>query len=271
MSRRALTRASFIALLVVTAIPPLAHAQPTYNSVHLSWTASGDDSLTGTASQYDLRYSTSPITAANFASATRASGLPAPTAPGTTQGFTVAGLNANTTYWFAIKTGDDIPNWSLVSNVVSVATLAAPDTIRPAHVATLAVAAATDSTAMLTWTAVGNDSLTGTATSYDLRYSTSPITAANFSSATAVTSVPAPMAAGSSQSCVVHNLGRQVTYYFAIKVSDGSGNTSAISNVPSTTTPDTMPPAAIHNLAVGFLWFGGSSVSAALPRNEERP
>jgi phosphodiesterase/alkaline phosphatase D-like protein len=271
MARRSLTVASFIALLVLVGAAPDARAQATYNSVHLSWTASGDDSLTGTASQYDLRFSTSPITAANFASATRASNLPAPTAPGTTQGVTVAGLNPNTTYWFAIKTGDDIPNWSLISNVVSVATLAAPDTIRPAHVTTLAVSVTTDSTAMLTWTAVGNDSLTGTATSYDLRVSTSPITAANFSSATAVSPVPTPTAAGSSQSCVVHNLGREVTYYFAIKVSDAAGNTSAMSNVPSATTPDTMPPAAVHNLAVGFLWFGGTSVSAALPRNEVRP
>ena len=67
--------ASALSLLLLGTVPSASIAQTTPNSVHLSWTASGDDSLTGTASQYDLRYSTSLITAANFASATQV-GLP---------------------------------------------------------------------------------------------------------------------------------------------------------------------------------------------------
>jgi len=228
-----------------------ARAQSTSNSVTLSWTTPGDDSLTGTASQFDLRYSTTPITAANFLNALRWASMPAPSAPGTHQSVTVTGLNAATTYYFAIKTADDVPNWSLISNVVSKTTAAAPDTIRPAPVATLAVTGVTDSTATLSWVAVGDDSLTGTATAYDIRYSTTPITAANFTSATVVSNPPLPAAPGTSQSVVVHNLARQVTYYFAMRVRDDAGNISALSNVRNATTTDTIPPAAIRDLTAG--------------------
>lgn len=232
-----------------------AGAQTTWNSVTVSWTTPGDDSLTGTASQFDLRYSTSPINAANYASATRFLSTPAPAASGTHQSVVVTGLTPATTYYFAIKTGDDVPNWAILSNVVSKTTLAAPDTLRPFAVASLAVSSTTDSTATLGWTATGDDSLTGTATSYDVRFSTSPINATSFASATQVTGEPAPAVAGTAQSMVVRNLGRQVTYYFAMKVTDDSGNISAISNVPSATTPDTMAPGQIRDLAAGFLWL----------------
>ena len=243
-----------LAGLALAAAPP-AEAQTNWNSVTLTWTTPGDDSLTGTASQFDLRFSLSPITASNFGTATRFLGTPAPTAPGTTQSVQVTGLSPATTYYFAIKTGDDVPNWSLISNVVSKTTLAAPDTIRPYAIANVSVTSVTDSSALLSWTATGDDSLTGTATSYDIRYSTSPITNANWASATQTTGEPAPTASGTTQTFTVKNLGRQVTYYFAIKASDDAGNPSALSNVASATTTDTMPPARITNLAAGFVWI----------------
>ncbi len=247
--------ALLLCLLPLVTLPAVARAQTSWNSILLQWTAVGDDSLTGTATQYDLRVSTATITAANFAAATRVTGVPAPAAPGSAESFRVTGLAPNTTYWFAIKAGDESGNWALISNVISKATGAAPDTIRPAAAA-IAVGALTDSTATLTWTAVGDDSLAGTATSYQVRYSTAPITVANFGSATVVANPPAPAAAGTAQSVVVRGLGRQVTYYFALRTVDEAGNTSALSNVPSATTPDTMPPSAIRTLAASFVWAG---------------
>jgi len=232
-----------------------AEAQTTWNSVRLTWTTPGDDSLTGTASQFDLRYSTSPITAANYGSATRFMGTPTPAAPGTSQSVTVTGLTPATTYYFAIKTADDVPNWALISNVISRTTLSAPDTIRPFAIANVSVTSVTDSTALLSWTATGDDSLTGTAASYDVRYSTAPITAANFASASSTTGEPAPTASGSTQTFTVRGLARQATYYFAMRVTDDVGNVSALSNVPSATTTDTMAPGRINDLAAGFVWF----------------
>jgi phosphodiesterase/alkaline phosphatase D-like protein len=256
--------ATALSLLLLGAVPSVAVAQTTWNSINLTWTAPGDDSLTGGAAQYDLRYATTLITAANFASATRVTGMPAPGAPGASESRTVTGLQPATTYWFAIKTADDAGNWSLVSNVISRVTASAPDTLRPAT-ASVAVSAVTDSSATLGWTAVGDDSLTGTAASYEIRYSTSPITAANFASATAATGVPTPAAPGTAQSLVIRGLSRQVTYYFALRTADEVGNRSALSNVPSATTTDTMAPAAIRNLAASFVWMSwhGSSASSA--------
>ena len=103
-------------------------AQTTWNSVTLSWTTPGDDSLTGTASQFDLRYSTSLITAGNYASATRFMGTPVPAAPGTSQSVVVTGLNPGTTYYFILRALDERPNISDYSNVASgtTATCSAP-------------------------------------------------------------------------------------------------------------------------------------------------
>ena len=92
-------------------------ANATTVDLTLTWTAPGDDSLTGTANRYDLRYSTVPITAANFDAATVAGNLPVPTAPGTTQTVVVPGLATGSTYFFAIKTMDASGNWSAISNI----------------------------------------------------------------------------------------------------------------------------------------------------------
>ena len=264
-------RAVFPILVAMAGMAGAANAQVTSNSVQLSWTTPGDDSLTGTATQFDLRYSTATISASNFASATRWTGTPTPGAPGTRQSTTVTGLQPSTTYWFAIKTGDEVPNWSAMSNVISRTTLAAADAVRPAPVASLAITGTTETTAALRWTAVGDDSLTGTATSYDVRYSTAPITASNWSTATQVTGEPAPTASGTTQNYTVTGLARQTTYYFAIRVADEAGNISALSNVPSATTPDQTRPASITDLVVGFLWLESATTVASVTIQENRP
>ncbi|MDD5043774.1 MAG: dockerin type I domain-containing protein, partial [Patescibacteria group bacterium] len=52
------------------------------------------------------------------------SGEPTPQIAGTAQSLTISGLTAGTTYYFAIKTSDEVLNESLLSNVVSAATAA---------------------------------------------------------------------------------------------------------------------------------------------------
>lgn len=247
-----------------------AHAQVTHNSVTLTWTTPGDDGMIGTASQFDLRYSTSPINANNFLNATRWTSMPSPAGPGTQQSVNVSGLQANTTYYFAIKTADEVPNWAPISNVVSRTTLQAPDVVRPGPVASLAVTGMTDTTATLGWTAVGDDSLTGTATRYDIRYSTSPINANNWNSATQVSGEPSPGSPGTAQSYTVTGLSRQVTYYFALKVEDDAGNLSALSNVVNATTPDTLAPGAIVDLGVSLVG-GNGPAAAARGTEDDRP
>ncbi len=254
--------------IALLAVASAAAAQTTPTSIQLSWTAPGDDGTQGTASQYDLRYSTSTITAANFANAARFNGTPTPSASGTTQTATVTGLNPSTTYFFAIKSADDMDNWSAMSNVVTKATPAAPDLSPPGALA-ISVSVVGDTNVTLGWTSSGDDGTTGTATSYDIRRSANPITDANWSSATTVSGEPAPAASGTAQTYVVRGLTRETTYYFAMKAADEAGNVSALSNVPSATTNDTMAPSTISNLSANFFWMAWHSASAVRPRGTE--
>lgn len=98
-----------------------AHAQGVDGSVTLIWTAPGDDSLTGTATRYDIRYSLFPITEESFNYCQGPSSLPRPANPGTTQQFTIYGLFPGLRYYFALKTADERLNWSKISNVVAFA------------------------------------------------------------------------------------------------------------------------------------------------------
>lgn len=109
-----------------TGITDLAASVPTYSSIALTWTAPGDDGGTGTATSYDIRYSTASITDTNWASATQVTGESSPLVSGSSQSMTVSGLTSGTTYHFAMKTSDEIPNKSALSNVVSLSTNALP-------------------------------------------------------------------------------------------------------------------------------------------------
>ncbi len=85
-------------------------------TVSLSWTAPGDDGNTGTASTYVVRYNSAQITEANWASSTNMTGEPTPGPAGTAETMTVSGLTPGQTYYFAIRTEDEIPNLSGISN-----------------------------------------------------------------------------------------------------------------------------------------------------------
>ena len=94
----------------------LVASNPTATSIDLTWTAPGDDGMEGTASLYDIRYSTSEINGDNWDEATQCDGEPFPSPAGETESFIVSGLSPNTTYYFALKTADEVPNWSGLSN-----------------------------------------------------------------------------------------------------------------------------------------------------------
>jgi len=248
-------------------------------SITVSWTAPGDDGTSGTASVYDLRYDTHSITSGNFANATAVANPPAPAAGGVIQSMTITGLTPSTTYWFALKTADEVPNWSGLSNVAPGATQAAPpppppaDTTPPAAIADLAVTDIGQTTAVVSWTAPGDDGKDGTATTYELRMSTAPITAANFASAIAI-AVPTPAPAGTAQQASVSDLAPSTAYWFAIRTADEVPNWSALSNVASDTTatppppPDTTPPAPVQDLAAVDVTTTGLTLTWTAPGDD---
>lgn len=104
------------------AITDLAVQSVSGTIVQLQWTAPGGDGNSGSATQYDVRYSTVPIDDNNFAVATQASGAPTPSLAGTTESMSVTGLTGGVTYYFAIKSKDEAGNISPLSNVVSATT-----------------------------------------------------------------------------------------------------------------------------------------------------
>lgn len=216
------------------AVSDLGIDENSYFSETLVWTAPGDDGATGTATSYDIRYSTSAIDEGNWESATQATGEPTPQVAGSSEGpFTVTGLTPGVTYHFAMKSADEAGNISALSNVPSGAT--GTDSNAPTAVADLAVNAQTTTTMTLNWEAP-EDTEWGTVTSYDMRRSTSTITEGNWASATQLTGEPTPQANPNEETYIATGLTPATTYYFAVKSTDGSGNISAISNVANGTT-----------------------------------
>ncbi|HUU70789.1 MAG TPA: discoidin domain-containing protein [Planctomycetota bacterium] len=120
------------------AITDLAVGFSAIDSLVVTFTATGDDWLVGTAAEYDLRYSTAPITEATWGDATPVSGLPAPKPAGSPEGFVVSGLDEDTFYYLAIKARDDRGYESPISNV---ATGKTGDLTPPSAVTTLTAGA----------------------------------------------------------------------------------------------------------------------------------
>jgi hypothetical protein len=110
------------------------------------------------------------------------------------------------------------------------------DSIEPAVVTDLTAGTVTTTTIAFGWTAPGNDGNLGQAASYDIRYSTSNITDANWGSVTEVTGENSPSSAGAAQIFTISGLTAGTTYYFALKTQDYAGNISGISNIASATT-----------------------------------
>jgi hypothetical protein len=232
--------------------PSLALAQTSADSsVVLLWTAPGDDGTVGRATSYDIRYRTTTITGIDTLSwwnaATQVTGEPVPGTSGVTDSMRVRGLTPLTTFYFLIRAADEVPNWSGFSNLATKTT--SGDLTAPAAVADLAVTNTTGNSISVRWTAPGDDGATGTASSYDIRYSTSTITTANWGSATQATGEPLPAAAGTQQTFTLSSLNGSQTYYVAIRTTDDRGNVSVISNVVNATTLDVVPPAPIRNLS----------------------
>jgi hypothetical protein len=114
-------------------------------------------------------------------------------------------------------------------------TLLNGDATPPSRIPDLAIADTGSTSLGLAWTATGDDSSAGTATSYDLRVSNAPIDSANFDAAM-ILPLPAPHSSGSAETFQVSGLPCSATLYFALRAVDDFGNPGPVSNLVSTTT-----------------------------------
>ncbi|MCC6544407.1 MAG: fibronectin type III domain-containing protein [Nitrospirae bacterium] len=159
----------------------------TTTSFKVSWTAPGDDGVSGTATSYDLRYSTSPITDNNFLQNPRVSSCKAgesnlgkPKSAGNSESCTISQLYANTDYYVALKTSDEAGNVSSISTCSGCPahTQISGDATRPGTITDLVVTDVSKDSMTLCWTAPADDGTnlsSGAVTGYDLRYSTREI------------------------------------------------------------------------------------------------
>jgi formylglycine-generating enzyme required for sulfatase activity len=107
------------------------------------------------------------------------------------------------------------------------------DTIPPAPVTDLsATPGSAPGTVDLTWTAPGDDGISGTVSAYIVRHNSVPITEDNWNGSTGVTGEPAPQPAGSVENMTVFGLVPGRVYHFALKAQDEVPNTSGVSNTP---------------------------------------
>ncbi len=123
------------------------------------------------------------------------------------------------------------------------------DLIPPARITTIWICDSAPTWADLCWYAVGDDSLTGKAHTYDIRLSQSPIAESNFSSCQAVEQSLEPRAPKIGERLRITDLDSGVVYFVAIKTSDDAGNWSAMSVVAHINKTDTVGPFAIEDLS----------------------
>ena len=148
-----------------------------------------------------------------------------------------ATLDPSKNYLLRIDTNGDGTNVSQKAPDTTITN--SVDFTPPAQVSNLAAVGSSSGSADLTFTAPGDDGNVGTATSYDLRYSTSAITDQYWKDAIPAGNLPTPLTAGSTQTITVSGLNSGTIYYFALKATDKVNLTSPLSNViiANTTIP----------------------------------
>lgn len=167
-------------------------------------------------------------------------------------------LAANGSHSIQYYSVDKAANNGPMKTVSVMTDITAPSTVSDLYVSSTGI-----NTAVLTWTAPGNDGTLGNAALYDVRYSTTDITNdADFNASTKVEKISAPQTAGTTESFEILGLNPAATYYFAIKSSDEAPNTSALSNIASCAT---FAGSGVNNgdLIINELMWMGTSVSTA--------
>jgi RHS repeat-associated protein len=197
-------------------------------------------------------------------------GLPEnPVEPGQVEGMTITGLSPEETYYFAVRARDEAANLGGLSNSPGAQPLAVlpeetptaePDTTSPSAITDLAAATGSEVGAVdLTWTAPGDDGVTGVVQSYDVRYSLSEIlTESDWENATPVTAgLPeSPVESGQVEGMTVTGLFPEETYYFAVRAQDEAANLGGLSNSPGAQPLAPFPYPLPADVQLAFVTFG---------------
>ncbi len=206
--------------------------------VTLNWNSAGDDmvNLGNLTGDYRIQYATytaswSTSTTPNDATTVTLSTTNA--VPGSAQSYVATGLTAGLTYYFVLWTGDEVPNWSDVSNTAS----AWLDGTAPSTSTLTAVTGDADGEIDLTWASAGDNGVSGDLTgAYRIQYATYTVawsTSSTPTDATTVTISTTNVVPGSAETYTATGLSVGVTYYFVLWSGDEVPNWSTISNSTS--------------------------------------
>jgi len=253
---------------IADAVPPAAisnlTALPGTNDAEiiLRWTAPGDDGMTGTASSYIVKYSTSQIT--NFdTQGTIYTQSWTPQTAGSTEEKVLAGFTPGVTYYFAIVAVDDSNNkgsWS--TSGVNTANRAPAQNLVPPPPTNISFYAASNRI-VLSWTKPDVPDINHFKVYYDTDSPNPPYTG------TGATDGPSPINVGNVDFYILSGLTNGVTYYVAITCVDNTNLESTYSTVISTTPferpnqpPDTpTTPQGPSMGAVGGNYYFSSSAT----------
>ena len=110
------------------------------------------------------------------------------------------------------------------------------DTIAPAAISDLVVGITTSNSAVLYFTAPGDDSLTGRARTYQVRYSTTIFDSTNYTGTSLFTYPISPNVGTIADTVLLTGLSANTKYYIGIITLDEASNASPLSNIDSATT-----------------------------------
>ena len=161
----------------------------------------------------------------------------------TTHSVSLSSLSPNTTYNYRIISMDAAGNTATSLNR-TFDTVAIPDTQGPNAITDLSSSNIQQTSFYLSWTAPSDPPSGSGVASYDIRYSTSPLTDSNWITAPQATGEPIPSTPGTSQSYTIAGLSSGTTYHIGIKSQDSAPtpNISLLSNVVTQTTlPESQP------------------------------
>ncbi|MCW7505581.1 SBBP repeat-containing protein [Leptospira paudalimensis] len=207
------------------------------NKIQLQWLAPGDDNQFGRAVTYQIFRSTNVISNNNNCNGILINHTLTPKIAGVMEKLDVGGLTPDTLYYFCIRAVDDNGNFNQWNGTVSAKTYTTPDMVPPADIVSVTATSLGIDKIQLNWTAVGDDGNLGSAQSYEIFRSTSPIlTDTQCRSAVLVPNTVASNPSGTPLSFTVSNLGDNTVYYFCIVAVDESNNYSTWNGMTTATT-----------------------------------
>jgi hypothetical protein len=235
-------------------------------SCELTWTAPAYDPERSLPARYRLAYlhGSLPITTEeDWAAATDAShDLPVPESPGTQQAHRLEGLEPASSYAIAMRCEDRDERLGLLGRSVLITTDALPDTIDepeppdipPGPIDDLSVRDSAPGWIELTWTAVGEDSLMGTATAYRLRYLAGETFEAleDWDRGILVEEdLPTPSPSGTIEQYRMEGLRPGSQYGFALRAVDRTGQLSPwVGGIKASVPLGPSPPPPVEGLTV---------------------